>query len=397
MHLLAHLVARQPSPAHIQAMRKLVVALACAWLPFASPAPAQQSVDLLPPKLDKGADPNDWEAFYDYGVRMLTRMPSQANAAFYWAERKDPTRAEPIFGQWAAFWMLDFSEWPDYLQGSPRVLQDPKVRAADSLRYRSWERNPFVNQALWMVITNKLPGEWNTYPYTRGWIEYTNQHYALAIDNFTVSLGSGDQYYWRRYDIALVYTQVGRYDSAAAQMELLLATMRKQDRKSLIYFYQSKAMYEYALGLLYMAQGKFGDAREAQARAIQEDLAFAPAHAALGRIAAIRRDTATAVSEYATAVELAPRDGAMRYWYGGALLRAMRPVEGAEQLRQAVRLEPYFADSYMALGSAYESLADTAKAVAAYGDFIKWAPKRYADNVARAQSRLAALGAKTSP
>jgi predicted Zn-dependent protease len=87
----------------------------------------------------------------------------------------------------------------------------------------------------------------------------------------------------------------------------------------------------------------------------------------------------------------------MHYWYGGALLRAMRPVEGAEQLRQAVRLEPYFADSYMALGSAYESLADTAKAVAAYGDFIKWAPKRYADNIARAQSRLAALGAKTSP
>ena len=269
-------------------MRKLVVALAFAWLPFASPAPAQQSVDLLPPKLDKGADPNDWEAFYDYGVRMLTRMPSQANAAFYWAERKDPTRAEPIFGQWAAFWMLDFSEWPDYLEGSPRVLQDPKVRAADSLRYRSWERNPFVNQALWMVITNKLPGNWNTYPYTQGWIEYTNQHYALAIDNFTVSLGSGDEYYWRRYDIALVYTQIGRYDSAAAHMELLLATMRKQDRKSLVYFYQSKAMYEYALGLLYMAQGKFGDAREAQARAIQEDLAFAPAHAALGRIAAIR-------------------------------------------------------------------------------------------------------------
>jgi tetratricopeptide (TPR) repeat protein len=378
-------------------MRKLVVALVCAWLPFASPAPAQQSADLLPPKLDKGADPNDWEAYYDYGVNQLTRMPSKAHAAFYWAERKDPTRAEPIFGQWAAFWMLDISEWPDYLDESPRVIQDPKVIAADSLVFRAMERNPFVNQALWLVITNQLHGNWSTSSETRGWLAYGKQDYGLAIQYWTLALGDGRKNYDLRYNLALVYTQVGRYDSATDQMEQLLAFMRQQDRKQLVYVYQSKAIYEYALGLLYMAQGKFADAREAQSRALQENFAFAPAHAALGRMAVIRRDTATAVSEYASAVDLAPKDGAMRYWYGGALLRASRPSEGAEQLREAVRLEPYFADSYLALGSAYESLADTAKAVAAYGDFIKWAPKKYADNIARAQSRLAALGAKTSP
>jgi tetratricopeptide (TPR) repeat protein len=377
-------------------MRKLLFAAMLACLPFA-PAAAQQDVDLLPPKLDKGADPNDWEAYYEYGVRQLTRMPSKADAAFYWAGRKDPTRAEPIFGRWAAFWMLDFSEWPDYLQESPRVLHDPKVIAADSLVYRAMQRNPFVNQALWVVISNKLPGNWGTEPIIRGWIEYANQHYQLAIENWTVSLGDGGRYFGRRYNLALVYTQIGRYDSAAIQMELLLGVMRRLDRKQLVYVYQSKALYEYALGLLYMAQGKLGDAREAQGRALQEDLSFAPAHAALGRIAVIRRDTATAVSEYATAVELAPNDGAMRYWYGGALLRARRHAEGAEQLRQAIRLEPYFADSYMALGGAYEVLADTAKAAAAYGDYLKWAPRKAADNIARAQARLAALGAKPSP
>jgi tetratricopeptide (TPR) repeat protein len=277
------------------------------------------------------------------------------------------------------------------------VLHDPKVIAADSLVYRAMQRNPFVNQALWVVISNKLPGTWGMQPIIRGWIEYANQHYQLAIENWTVSLGDGGRYFGRRYNLALVYTQIGRYDSAAIQMELLLGVMRQLDRKQLVYVYQSKALYEYALGLLYMAQGKFGDAREALSRSLQEDLAFFPAHAALGRIAVIRRDTATAVSEYATAVELAPNDGAMRYWYGGALLRALRHAEGAEQLRQAIRLEPYFADSYMALGSAYEVLADTAKAAAAYGDYLKRAPRKAADNIALAQARLAALGVKPSP
>ncbi len=142
------------------------------------------------------------------------------------------------------------------------------------------------------------------------------------------------------------------------------------------------------------SQGKTAEAREAQARALQENLGFAPAHAELGRLARLRNDDRTAADEYGLAVELAPADGAMRYWYGKALLRAKRTDEAAEQLRTAVRLEPYFADPYLTLGAAYEAKSDSVKAIASYQEFVKRAPRRAADNIAFATQRIVELGGK---
>jgi Tfp pilus assembly protein PilF len=151
---------------------------------------------------------------------------------------------------------------------------------------------------------------------------------------------------------------------------------------------------QYALGLLYEAQGRVDIAREAQARALQENLGFAPAHAALGRMAAARRDTGTAAAEYALAAQIAPEDAAMVYWYGAALVRAQRPSEGVQQLRTAVKLEPYFAQPYFELGRACEMVKDSAGAVAAYTEFIKRAPLSSSQNIATAKDHLAQFGGK---
>lgn len=375
-------------------MKRLLLTMIALVPLLAAPLRAQEP--MLPPKIDKDHDPNDWESYYEIGVDQLPRMSSKADAAFYWAGRHDPTRAEPIFGRWVAFWMADISEWPDYLEGSPRVLEEKEVIAADSVRYRAWERNPFVNEALVALLDQKAFG--STYSsdlLSQGWVSYVNQRYQDAISSYTAALGDGKKgRYLIHFEIALVYTQMSRYDSAAWHVEQLLEAMRGDDRKHIVYLYNSKEMFEYALGLLYAAQGKFADAREAQSRALQENLAFAPAHAELGRLAQMRADNKTAAEEYGQAVELAPNDGAMRYWYGKALLRAKRTDEGADQLRTAVRLEPYFADPYLSLGAAYEVQHDSTKAVAAYTEFVKRAPRRLGENISFALSRITELGGK---
>jgi predicted Zn-dependent protease len=188
----------------------------------------------------------------------------------------------------------------------------------------------------------------------------------------------------------MVFAQTRRYDSAAAAMQLLIDVLSKKDKKELVYLYDSKEMAYYALGLSYAQIGRIPEAREAQGHALEENLAFAPAHVALGQLAVAVRDTATARAEYALAVELEPNDGAIRYWYGSALLRAQAPEEAVKQLKESIRLEPYFADPWFTLGLAYATQHDTASAVAAYSEFLNRAPRR-STGIALAQQRIAAL------
>src|ERR1041384_1762718 len=70
----------------------IVLALAC-W-PAVMPAQAEPHR----PALRAAADTNDWEACFDAGVAKLRREPAEAEAAFYWASRPPPPRAEPLSG-----------------------------------------------------------------------------------------------------------------------------------------------------------------------------------------------------------------------------------------------------------------------------------------------------------
>ena len=345
-----------------------------------------------PPKLDRGADGNDWEAYYDFGVDILRRNTSNADAAFYWANRLNPTRAEPLYARWVAFWMLDISEWPDYLYDSPAVVSRPEIIASDSLRLRAWERNPLVNQALLLYLFERIS---RRDPVSQGWIAYANGFYPRALEEFGAAVTTYPEYPWIHYDVALVYTQMGRYDSAAMQIESLLAALRSTEKKQVVHLYESKEMMEYALGLLYAARGRLADARQAQERALEENLAFAPAHAALAQLAGARGDTGTAVRELALAVELAPGDGAMRYWYGNALTQAQRPAEALEQLTLALKLEPYFADVQFSLAAAYAARSDSAKAVAEYAEYVKHAPRSASQRIDQARAAAAQLGSQT--
>lgn len=115
-----------------------LTALAAALL-LAEPLAAQAAAPVpRRPKLAAAADTNDWGQYFDLGVEMINRRNGDFAAAFYWAARLNPERAEPQFARWVAFHRSDYHRWTRYLERDPRVLRDPAVLSADSLRLRAY-------------------------------------------------------------------------------------------------------------------------------------------------------------------------------------------------------------------------------------------------------------------
>src|SRR2546427_253943 len=133
------------------------------------------------PRLAAEADTNDWQAYFDYGVEQLQRVPGRADAAFYWAGRLDPWRSEPFYGRWVTFWMRHDGDWADYLAENPRILRNPEVRRADSLLLAALVRNPLTGRRLEALVYHSVPGEWGHDLATEGYIAYADSRYGDAV------------------------------------------------------------------------------------------------------------------------------------------------------------------------------------------------------------------------
>ena len=147
--------------------------------------------------------------------------------------------------------------------------------------------------------------------------------------------------------------------------------MRQKDEKKLVVLYDSKAMAEYSVATLLEGAGQPEKAKEAYGRALQEDLAYYPAHMRLGLLALGQGDTAAAVSELAMAAELAATDPFVRYMNGWVLGKVKHTKEAVAELTKATELEPYFALPNLVLGAQYEVLEKAPEAMAAYDRFLK--------------------------
>lgn len=79
-------------------MRRFASLLAAATLCLTVAPLASAGAQKVPkrPKLFAGADTNSWYAYYQLGVQSLDKRPEQADAAFYWAMRLNPTVPEPM-------------------------------------------------------------------------------------------------------------------------------------------------------------------------------------------------------------------------------------------------------------------------------------------------------------
>jgi Flp pilus assembly protein TadD len=81
-------------------------------------------------------------------------------------------------------------------------------------------------------------------------------------------------------------------------------------------------------------------------------------------------DSAAALSELATAVQLEGRDPVLRLYYGAVLQGALRLAEAEEQWHRAIELDPYYAAPYSWLALNFRLRHDSAAAIEQYRHFI---------------------------
>jgi tetratricopeptide (TPR) repeat protein len=370
--------------------RALTLALA-AVLALSAAAAAQ-----LPerPGLPRGADANDWEAYFELGDREFKRNPRVAIAAFYWASRLDPTRAEPLFARWAAYYGNDEGSWIGYLTEDAEILRRPAVVANDSLLLRAYRRNPFVHRGLEVGLYTMLGRGLRWGGATVAFVNYGEGDFAEAAQQFgaVVRSNPGRNVRFRHWR-ALSFVGAGQLDSATAEITELLRVLRATDSQRLAYYYESKAMYEYALGMLHEAGSRPAEARRAFERALEEDLSMYPARSGLARLSLRERKAAEAVEHLAQAVEIAPGDAVMHLEYANALMSANRRDEAIPHYQQAIAMEPFFADTYLRLGVALQNAGQREGALAAYQAYLQRAPRRQQAEIRRVNERVAQLQA----
>ena len=385
-----------PSHSHIP-MRRIhataSIALACLLLAIPGSVQSQRAFRQEPerPKLPKGQDVNDWEAYFDFGVEVLQRRPTLALAAFYWAERLDPERPDPPFWEWIAFHCTDIGRFQSYLENDKDALEEPAVRHADSLRYRALLRNPLIPQGGVVAAYDKLPGGWGMDDLSRAWIAYARNDFAKAAELFEKAMnGNPEELRWLRFHRAATLVMANQFAAAQRELELLEESFARDEKKKTVRIYESHELLDYARGLIALSRNDVAGGRRQFEKALTENLAFAPAHLQLGALALRQRDTATAIQELGLAVELDSSDAPTRVQYGRALHWAHRSRDAIVHLRVATSLEPYYADAYEVLGEALEATGQTAEAIVAYQSAQINASAKSASG-AKATARLRAL------
>ena len=388
------------TPERIRAHARAAVALCLTTAIVAiSPAEAQVKPLKIPerPSFRASVDTNDWTEYYKRGMSLIVTRPRLAADAFYWAERLDPTRAEPVYARWAAMWLDQPQLLKDYGEGSERVLQSPAVQRLDSLNYLARLRNPMVYQGLMRLVLTAMHDysdgrgnwDWNRDPEMVAWLDYTDGRFPQAVSRYGAILRKDpERHYHLRYHRALAFSGLQQFDSAATELTLLVEEMHRRDQKRLVYFYDSKAMFEYAAGLMYVAARRYEEAREAFMRALSDDLAFYPAHSALGTILLQLGDTTVAIGEYQQALDLNRADPYTRYNFSLVLMNARQTDAAIEHLRFVIDAEPYFAAPYYYLGRILDSQGKHAEAMTYYDAFVARAPRSLAQPLAFVKERI---------
>ena len=396
--------------------RRLAVSLLALFVPAVAPAQKQEGEPKRPP-LHAAADTNEAQVYYDFGHAKLRDNPKVAADAFYWATRLNPARADAFYARRVALLLTDDDRLARYWRADRSMLRSAEIKRIDSLYLQALTLNPFFYEGLERRLQDAViafhikrdaaisgssmnemqyhiqnylsragPGEKAFRAYTDGRFDDALREYAAAIK------AARAKHYYRTMRGRLFF-QIGEVDSALAELTLAVEEMRKKEDKDLVYVYQSKALLEQAIGMAHERRGDRNAARDAYGRALQEDLAYSPAHTQLAFLALDTKDTTTAVSEFDLAVQLRPDDSALRYQYGYVLAETERFAEAEEHLKKAMALNPVYALPHHALARLYERQRRAAEAAAAYKTFVSMASQRDPRR-AEAMQRLAALEAK---
>ena len=359
------------------------------------------------PRLGAGADTNDARAYYDRGRALLRREPWTAAAAFYWASRLEPGWPETYYAQRVAGFLSRENLLIGYLEGARSVVVSQEIQQLDSLQYRAERLNPFFVRDLdetlfagYLIAIYKQQrsqaGERALDPTNEAEVNFLVDSYvrsgrsvplraALAASRrrFTEALGFYKQMLpeyrhqaWIRAERAKIFYVMGSPDSALVELQAALSELRQLDTARLTPIYVSREMLEHGIGVIHEAAGDTGAARQAYGRALQENLAYAPAHVLLAGLDLLAGDTATALSEFEVAVEVAPAEAPLRVAYGLLLAQTGHRDDAVVHLRRAAELEPYYAMPHYLLGYVAELQGDRDAALAGYRGFLARAGAR---------------------
>lgn len=402
-------------------MKKLLtLAFAAVALAALAPAAGAQRVRDVParPALWAGADTNSAGAYYLLGVQRIERDARLSAAAFYWAERLSPGWPDALYGRYVALLMTDPRRLEQYETGRGGIERNPEIIAIDSLYFRAVQRDPFLHRklekpyqqvyyrtALADMILRETGGRddagaeylmqllmRDSDPATRAWLAYADGRFPAAIQYYEQVLRRERRPTHLRLRLGQLHYLSGNFAQAAEHLRRGIDALRQNDRRDMVRVYESKAMLEYSLAAALERADSADAAREAYGRALQEDLAFWPGHRRMSQLAVARGDTATALSELALAVEIAPREPDLHYDYGILLLASNKVLESAAELKKAAELDPYFAAPHFFLGVMNDASGITADALEHYRAYLSLAANDDS-HLAQARTRVAALSA----
>jgi Tfp pilus assembly protein PilF len=355
---------------------------------------AAQSVPRRP-KLPADADTNDAEAYYAWAAGSNVGW-SKKHDADYWAWRLEPHETGYLYAMFLALWYSQPWQWRrEHEAGVSDVVKSKTARRLDSVFTELLMRDPFPHLPYPCLLDARVDRDRDKV-YV-GLVHWDNHCYDQANAAFGQALQKDP-----RLLIAHMYRARGffyrrQYDSTVVELNTLLDSLRARDLAYLHQTYNSKAMLEYMVGIAQTRRGDRDGARAALGRALTEDLSFYPAHSALARLNLEARDSAGAIAEYDLAVGLKGDDGVLRQDYGYALLELGDPGAAETELREAARLEPYWALPHFNLAVALARQGKRDEAIAAYEAFIARCPRRLESQAAEARDRIAKLRAAPPP
>lgn len=368
----------------------------------AVPALAQSDPYVIPkrPKLAATADTNSAQDYYWHGVSTLARRPDEAAAAFYWASRIDPSSADAVYSRHAALLLAQpYNRLNSYMMNR----HDDRLRSIDSLAYAALMRNPWVNRRVDGAVFKEWIGEdegvrvpryyREEHPELGAWMYYLEGKYDLSATQYVVAFAKYPTNHILRFRRASPLLALGQVDSAVAAVRGALTAFRESTVDSLNYGYVGYPFLEYSLGILLTALKQPDSAQAAYERALLDDVTFAPAHLALGRLRLSLADTTTALQEMNAAVSLTPNDPVLLYELAVLSLAAAQPDSVLSFLRRAATAEPFYLQPHLALARLYEVSGFKDEAIQEYKTFLQLAPRSMTAETAAIRGRLTALGA----
>ena len=344
------------------------------------------------PKLEPGADTNDARAYIEWGHLRETPWKKSFDA-YYWAYRLEPAnQATRLNLRDAVVASQGFNWQREYWDGAEFVIKSRQSKLLDTLNNLVFYREPFANLFYDRCIVDR---DW--LDYLEGNAYWTADHYysqgcyTQAAEWFGKLLAKSPTMLTPRLNLVRSLHWTNRHAEALVQLDTALAQLRARDAKRTYRFYVSKEQLETMRGEIYEGQQDYHNAKLAYAKALEENLAYWPAHMRLARVALVQGSIDEALQEYDQVLQLVQGEPVPHLDYGYALLQAKRPADAEKQFRRAIELEPYWALSYYNLAVSLDNQGKKEEAAAAYRDYLARAPKRNAKFIAHSNTRLAEL------